>query len=628
MRRKGRPSPFRYFAIAAVLAVAIYAGLTVGRLWFDPSSLQEAAATELMRLGLADNARPSDDIALTWSGGPVLQVPSLEVAVDAANATVTLRDIRAPIALAGFATGAVRVSGAEAPSGELSVILPDGSPTTISLTQTAITRTDDGWAVTTGVGPHAAPARLSLSRLDDRPLTEAAYLIGHIDGAPSTLSFDGTLAQTPEVMATLTIEASRPTALLSDHLGLSPDLLDIPGGLDRFRGQVTLEPSRLVLTGGEATVDTVELTGDLAVLPDAASGRLSVSAAALTAPDLAVWRAALQRFGTRDLDLAVTLNAVSLGAATRTVGPVVVRLAGTGAVPEARLAWPGSNDAEAPPLVLQPADDVRDADLRIPDLNPVGATGSALLALPDGPDGTINLLVDAGEVDLSLALRRIGPWQSGLGAVNAYASLHADQLYRGGGVVSDVEARATIGRENLTILVEEMRLGEGLGQLTVRRSANGTEVSAAGRTVDGAALARLVGLPDLLAGSVTFELDGTLPGGSAATASGRLTLAANAVSLAVPQPWRTLDLAAEVPDTLTVDRLRIDLRLGEQGVVIDQLSLVAEDIELDAEGTVDPATGALNLTVSLNRRTEDGLIRLGGSLHGSLQAPSLRVLQR
>ena len=69
----------------------------------------------------------------------------------------------------------------------------------------------------------------------------------------------------------------------------------------------------------------------------------------------------------------------------------------------------------------------------------------------------------------------------------------------------------------------------------------------------------------------------------------------------------------------------------QQGVAVShivQAALVSGEVEVDITGTVDLSDGTLHLSVLFTRRSEDGTARVGGTLGGTLDAPTLRVTRR
>ena len=69
-------------------------------------------------------------------------------------------------------------------------------------------------------------------------------------------------------------------------------------------------------------------------------------------------------------------------------------------------------------------------------------------------------------------------------------------------------------------------------------------------------------------------------------------------------------------------------RLEDGTLDIVQAALVSGEVEVDITGTVDLSDGTLHLSVLFTRRSEDGTARVGGTLGGTLDAPTLRVTRR
>ena len=70
---RDRPSPLRFVVVALVLALVIYGGMTVGRLWFDSDHLAGQTGAELANLGLAESVTLPDPLEVAWDGGPVVR---------------------------------------------------------------------------------------------------------------------------------------------------------------------------------------------------------------------------------------------------------------------------------------------------------------------------------------------------------------------------------------------------------------------------------------------------------------------------------------------------------------------------------------------------------------------------
>ncbi|MCB9957364.1 MAG: hypothetical protein H6843_02005 [Rhodospirillaceae bacterium] len=634
---RDRPSPLRFAAVALVLALVIYGAMTVGRLWFDGDHLAEEARAGLAELGLADVLMLPDPLTLGWEGGPVVETDRATATDATAGLTLELEDVVGRLNLAQFAAGAVVVDEAAAATGRLSIATGSGQPVELDLAEVRVSPESGGWHIGARMGPDGVPAVLSLSPRGDGPLAEAAALTAAIDGGGAALQASGSLALAPALDATLAIDTDDLGTLVG-RAGLPPDLQALLAGIGRFSGQVSVSGETVILTGAEATIADTTLSGDLSLQPDALSGRITLATATLSPDGLDAWQDGLDRLGERTLDLAITVDALALADQPGALGRVSVRLEGTTAAPQVEIAPPGdAADAPSQALAMVADREMRDAQLRIADLAPLGAEGTLWIGLPDAADDTLNLLFDLSSLDLDRALSQVPRWLAQPGGRDLFLRLRADEVRRGDATLSDVDGVASWGADGLTALVEDARIGDGRLDLEVSQTPDGARLALSARQADAGALAGLLGLPPLVDGPVAASANLTLGDEAVAgdasglaerAAAGSVSISARDGQLQVPEAWRTLDRAADLPERLTFDHLRLDGRLEAGTLDIVQGTLIAGDIEVDLTGTVDLRARTVDLSVLYTRRSDDGTARVGGSLDGPLEAPSLHVTRR
>ncbi|MCA8931474.1 MAG: hypothetical protein KDA49_03350, partial [Rhodospirillaceae bacterium] len=554
-----RPSPLRFVVVALVLALVIYGGMTVGRLWFDSDHLAGQTGAELANLGLAESVTLPDPLEVAWDGGPVVRTTGATVSDAASGLTLDLADVLARLNLQAFASGSVVLDEVSATTGRLSLSGTGGDATAVDLAEIRISPQGSGWHIGARLGPDGLPTVLSLSPQGDGPLGEAAALTAAIDGGDAALQASGSIALSPALDATLAVDADDLSALV-ERTGLPPDLGALLAGIGRFSGQVSVSDGAVVLTGVEATVGDEELSGDLSLQPDAVSGRIAVATATLSPEGLEAWQAALDRLGERGLDLAVTVDALSLAEQPDALGQVSFRLEGTTTAPQIEVAPPGAAAEEASQTLLMEADrEMRDAQFRITDLAPLGGDGTLWIGLPEAADDTLNLLFDLNSLDLDQALAQVPVWLDQPGGRDLFIRLRADEVRRGDAVVTDIDGVASLGADGLTALVEDARLGDGRLDLEVGETPDGPRLALSARQADAAPLAMLLGLPPLIEGPIaasanlTLATDGAAAGASglaARAAAGSASLSARDGQLQVPDAWRALDRAVTLPALL------------------------------------------------------------------------------
>ena len=630
MSRRTGPSPIRYFLIAAVLAVLVYAGVTVGRLVLDPSALADRIAEDLDRMNVAEVVTLGGTPSLGWSGGPVVRLDAATVNAPDALAALALTDVVGRLDLGALALGATQLTAVGAQTATLTVApvvgITDGP---IALQNVEAVPDNQGWALFGLVGPDAVEARLTLAPIDDRRLMEAAYVVLNLDGQDARLTLDGTVAQQPSVEATVSIDSANPSDL-ARAIGLTADWADWLEGAERVAGQFSIAQDLLVVTGGEVSWPDLRATGDLSHRDATLSGRVGLDRAVVSAAAVQAYGDALARLGETALDLSLAIDSVAFAASDHDIGPIGVTLAGTGSSP---VIQPDQDGFAG--LVLEPERTLRDAQLRISDLSPIGTAGTAWIGLPDAPDGTVNLLLQATSLDLERAAAALLPLLGPVGPHPLFVRVRAEEAVRGSGVIRDLTIAAGFDDTGITAVVDDARIGDGSLALEIGETGGAVAVQLTAESVDGEALAALAGLPAVIDGVITVSAQaaGTIAREPADDAgmtaeSGILTISGRDVALVLPAAWRSLDRAATLPERVAADLVRGEGRIDAGRLWVDQLAIVAPDLEIDATGSIDLDTLEMDISLLVTRRSDAGTTRVGGILNGPVGTPRLRVTQR